>query len=75
MLIFFTDSRLDMLISVYAYKKKHVYNLGLALGMALKFYTGVGKGLKLKIRKIWRLIPTFVEVTGEKLVGGFLPPS
>ena len=41
--------------------------------MALKFYTGVAKGLKLKIRKIWRLIPTFVEVTGEKLVGGFLP--
>ena len=31
------------------------------------------KRLKLKFRKIWGLIPTFVEVTGEKLVGGFLP--
>ena len=45
-------------------------NLGLALGMALKFYTSVAKGLKLKVRKFWGLIPTFVEVTREKLVGG-----
>ena len=37
--------------------------------MALMFYTGVGKGFKLKVRKFYRLIPTFVEVTGEKLVG------
>ena len=37
--------------------------------MALKFYTSVAKGLKLKVRKFWWLIPTFVEVTGEKLVG------
>ena len=29
-----------------------------------------GKGLILKVRKSWGLIPTFVEVTGEKLVGG-----
>ena len=36
------------------------------LGMALKFYTSVAKGLKLKIRKFWGLIPTFVGVTGEK---------
>ena len=28
------------------------------------------KGLKLKVRKFWGLIPSFVEVTGEKLVGG-----
>ena len=28
------------------------------------------KRLKLKVRKFWGLIPTFVEVTGEKLVGG-----
>ena len=35
-------------------------NFGLALGMTLKFYTSVTKGLK---------------VTGEKLVGeSFLPP-
>ena len=47
-------------------------NLGLALGMT--FYTSVAKGLKLKVRKLWGLIPTFVEFTGEKLVGGaFLP--
>ena len=44
-------------------------NLGLALGMVLKFYTSVVKGLKLKSRKFWELISTFVEVTGEKLVG------
>ena len=37
--------------------------------MALKFYTCVAKGLKLKVRKFHRLIPTFVEVTVEKLVG------
>ena len=37
------------------------------------------KRLKLKVRKFWGLIPTFVEVTGEKLVGGSFwsppPPS
>ena len=42
--------------------------LGLTLGVTLTFYNGVAKGLKLKSRKFWRLIPTFVEVTGEKLV-------
>ena len=35
------------------------------LGMALKFYTSVAKGLKLKVRKFYELIPTFVEVTEE----------
>ena len=57
-------------------------NLGLAQGMALTFYTGVIKGLKLKVRNFWGgVLPTF-KVTGEKLVGdeggeaGFLhPPS
>ena len=53
-------------------------NLGLALGTNLKFYTTVAKGLKLKVKKFWGLIPTFAEVTEEKLVGawGFLslPP-
>ena len=49
-------------------------NLGFALGTNLKFYTIVAKGLKLKVKRFWRLIPTFVEVTGEKLVGmAFLP--
>ena len=37
--------------------------------MALKFYNGVAKGFKLKVRKFYRLIPAFVEDTGEKLVG------
>ena len=50
-------------------------NLGLAQGIALKFYTSVAKGLKLKVRKFWGLIPTFVEVTGEKLVGGPFCPT
>ena len=36
----------------------------------------MAKGLKLKVRKIWGLIPTFAEVKEENLVGGggFLPP-
>ena len=49
----------------------------LALGTNLKFYTSVAKELKLKVVKFWDLINTFVEVTGEKLVGGrgaFVPP-
>ena len=54
-------------------------NLRLALGMALKFYTYLGKELKLKVRKFWRLIATFVEVTGKTLVGRgrgvFLPTT
>ena len=47
-------------------------NLGLVIGMALKVYTSESQGLKLQVRKFWGLIPTFVEVTGEKLVGGGL---
>ena len=39
-------------------------NLGLALGMTLKFYTSVAK---LKVRNFQGLIPTFVEVTWENL--------
>ena len=46
-------------------------NLGLTLGMNLTFYSSVAKGLKLKVRKFWRLIPTFVEVAGEKLLRGW----
>ena len=54
-------------------------NLGLALPMALIFYTGLAKELKLRVRRFWGLIPTFVEVTGEKLIRGeggghFWPP-
>ena len=48
----------------------------MALGLALKFYTSVVKGLKLKVQMFLGLIPTFVEVTRGKLVGVvFLPPS
>ena len=43
-------------------------NLGLVLGMALKSFNIVVKSLKLKF-KIWELIPTFGEVSYEKLVG------
>ena len=50
-------------------------NLRLALGTNLKFCTSQSKGLKLKVRKFWGLIPTFVKTIGEKLVGGlFAPP-
>ena len=41
-------------------------NLELALGMALKFYSSVAKGLKLKVRKFLKLIFVFAEVTVEK---------
>ena len=40
----------------------------MALGMALKSYTTVAKGVKLKVRKSRGLISTFAEVTEEKLV-------
>ena len=40
-------------------------NLRLAFGMATKFYVSVAKGLKLKARKFWRPVPTFVEVAGK----------
>ena len=40
-------------------------NLGPAVGMNLKFYTNMAKGSKLKVRKFWGLIFTFVEVAGE----------
>ena len=50
-------------------------NVGLALGMALKFYTSVAKRLNLKIWKFWGLIAMFLKDTGEKLEGGpFCPP-
>ena len=35
--------------------------------MALTFYKSVAKESKLKVKKFWRLIPTF---TGKKLAGG-----
>ena len=36
-------------------------NLGLAPGTNLKLCNSVAKGLKLKLRNFWRLIPSFVE--------------
>ena len=45
-------------------------NLRLVLGKNVKVYISVAEGLKLKVRKFWRLTPTFVDVTEEKLVGG-----
>ena len=54
-------------------------NLRLAQGVVLKFCTSVPNVLKLKVRKFWRLISMFVEVTEEKLVEErerpFWPPS
>ena len=50
-------------------------NLELAQGIPLTFYKSLAKRVKVKLRKCWGLIPTFVEVTGEKLVGeAFLLP-
>ena len=37
--------------------------------MALKFHSSLEKGLKIKVRMFLEIIPMFVEVTGEKLVG------
>ena len=44
--------------------------------MALKFYINMAKRLKLIVKNFCGLIPTFLEVTGEKLVGALLaqPP-
>ena len=44
----------------------------LALGMALTFYTSLTK--ELIVEKVRGLIPTFVKVKWEKLVGDFFPP-
>ena len=49
-------------------------NLGLVLIMDLKFSTSVTKRLKLKVRKFWGLISTFVEVTEKKIGRGPFPP-
>ena len=42
--------------------------------MIFKFYTSVERALKLKVREFGGLCPTFVEVTGETLVGGPFTP-
>ena len=43
--------------------------MGLALGIALNPYASFAKELKLKVRKCGGLIRTFVEITGEILLG------
>ena len=43
--------------------------------MALRFYTSVAKGLKIKVIKLWELIHAFVKVTVEKLVGRSICPT
>ena len=40
--------------------------------MNLKFHASVAKELKIKVKKLGRLNPTFVEFAGEKLVEGGL---
>ena len=51
-------------------------NLVLPLGKNLKFYSSVAKGLKLKVRKFWGLIPTFFRSSRGKIDRGnlFAPP-
>ena len=39
--------------------------------MDLKFYISGAKALKLRVKKFCKLIPTFVEITREKLEGGW----
>ena len=48
-----------------------VNNFGLTLATNLKFYTSVTKALKLEVSNFFWLNPTFVEVTGKKVVGGW----
>ena len=48
--------------------------MGMALGTNSKFYINGEKRLEIKVRKFWGLIPTFVKVTGEKLLGGLFWP-
>ena len=45
----------------------HGSSLIIWAGTRYKLYTYVTKELKLKVRKFWGLIPTFVEVAGESL--------
>ena len=86
-LLAFVESFVESLVFIRIWPEKPLFfevwswfkfnNLGLALGTNLKFYTSVIKGLKLKVGRFLGLIPTFVEVTGKKLVGRsfFNPPG
>ena len=46
-------------------------NLGLALGIALKFYNSVVKGLNLKVRKFWGLLLQMLQ--GKSWQGSLAP--
>ena len=63
--------------SLSRFDQKNLVRGGLDSCSIICQYTSLSKGLKLKVRKFWRLIPTFVDVTGEKLVGegGTFPKS
>ena len=41
---------------------------------SLKILNQRGERVKTKGRQLWGVIPMFVEVTGEKLVGGLFSP-
>ena len=41
----------------------------------MKLYSSVAKELTLNVRKVWGVFLTFVQVTGEKLIGVPPPPS
>ena len=43
------------------------------LGLTLIFDTSVAKGLILKVKRFWGLIPAFMEVTEQTLLGCLLP--
>ena len=62
---FYKDlTRKTNIFEEYSWLKSNILGW-LALGMALKLYTSVAKGLKLKIRMFWRLIPTFLKKHGK----------
>ena len=46
-----------------------VQQVGTGTSYGLEILHQCNKRVKAKSQKIWGLIPTFVEVTGEKLVG------
>ena len=41
----------------------------LTIGVDLKFYSSVAKGLRLKVRMFWGLIPRFEKIAVEKMEG------
>ena len=70
------DQKMDLTTKIFEVWSWFKFSdMGLALGRATKFYNNVAKGLKLKVKKFCWLIPTFVEVIKEKLVGGPLNRS